>query len=103
MDITGRVHKCGPMEQQRLDRLAGMAIFAGGLLFSTFDKQVKHKMWEFIHALNTAYKIPDRHQIAGDLLPHCYNQTCTEVKELLGDVQYLNFDRMSLTIKLAVE
>lgn len=90
-DITTSVHKCGPAEQQRLDKLAGMAIFAGGLPFSTFDKWVKPDMWKFIHGLNTAYKIPERHRIAKELLPQCYSQTNAEVKELLGDVQFLNF------------
>ena len=48
-------------------------------------------MWEFVHALNTAYKVPDRHRVAEELLLQCYNQVSSEVKELLGDVQFLNF------------
>ena len=54
LDIATSVHRCRPMEQQRFDKLAGMAIFAGGFLFSTFNKKVKPDMWTFIHGLNTA-------------------------------------------------
>ena len=85
-DITASVHKCGPIEQQRLDGLAGMAIFAGGLPFSTFDKGSKSDMWNFIHALNLAYKIPERHRIAKDLLLQCYEHIKIEVDKLLEDV-----------------
>lgn len=90
-DISTSVHRCGPVEQKRLDNLAGMAIFAGGLPFGTFDKWVNPDMWKFIQELNTAYQIPEPHRIAEELLPQCYDQTSTEVKEILGDVQLLNF------------
>lgn len=90
-EIATSIHKCEPVEQQRLDKLAGIAIFAGGLPFSTFNKWVKPDMWQFIHGLNTAYKIPERHRIANKLLLQCYSQVNTEVKELLGDIQFFNF------------
>ena len=68
-----------------------MAILAGGPSFSTLGKWIKPDMWEFIHALNTAYKVPNRHRVAEELLPQCYNQVSSDVKELLRDVQFLNF------------
>ena len=89
--FTTSVHWCGPVEQEKLDKLAGMAIFAGGLPFSRFDKWVKPDMWNFIHKLNMAYKIPERPRMAKELLSQCYNQIKTDVEKLLGDVQYLNY------------
>ena len=38
ISIATSVHRCGPVEQERLNKLAGMAILAGGLPFSTLDK-----------------------------------------------------------------
>ena len=67
MDIPTSIHKCRPIEQQKFDKLAGMAILARGLFFSTFDKWVKSNIWKFIHALNTAHKILERYCIAGEL------------------------------------
>ena len=68
-----------------------MTILARGLLSSTLDQWGKPDMWGRVHALNTAYKVPDRHRVAEELLPQCYNQLSLELKELLGDVQFLNF------------
>ena len=68
-----------------------MTNLAGGLLFSTLDQWGKPDMWGCVHALNTAYKVPDLHHVAGELLPQCYNQLSSELKELIGDVEFLNF------------
>ena len=64
---------------------------AGGLSFNTFGKWVKPDMWEFIHGLNTAYKIPERHRVATELFSLYDHHISTQVKELLADVQFLNF------------
>ena len=44
-------------------------------------------MWDFAHNLNTAYKIPDRHKVANELLPACYAECQAKVKTLLSDCQ----------------
>ena len=51
-------------------------------------------MWEFIHALNTAYKVPNRQRIAEELLPQCYKlfwQHCKSISPLLGQFAHRIF------------
>ena len=57
------------MDQKAYDRRLSIAIFAGGLPFYAFDRWRCPSIWEFIHELNSAYKIPERYRIANELLP----------------------------------
>ena len=89
--IDSHTHRCGPVEQAKLDKLLGRAIFGSGLSFGTFDKWRNPNMYKFIHALNTAYSVPERHTITGRLLSECYIDVENQVKNLLTDCQWLNF------------
>lgn len=89
--VDSHTHRCGPVEQARLNKLLGLAIVAGSFAFGVFDKWQNPDMYEFIHALNTAYSVPERHIVAEKLLPECYTDVESQVKNLLTDCQWLNF------------
>ena len=89
--INSHTHRCGLAEQARLNKLLGLAIFAGGFAFGAFDKWQNPDMYKFIHSLNKAYHILERHIVAEKLLPECYTDVENQVKNLLTDSQWLNF------------
>lgn len=70
-----------------IDRLAGMALYAGTRPFSTFESV---EMKEFIKALNSNYTIPSRQRFAESILDDCYSHTQSKVYKQLDQSQYLN-------------
>ena len=89
--LDSHTHRCGPLEKAKLDKLLGLALFGGGLPFSTFDKWCNPDMHAFLQALNSAYPIPERHVIANRLLPECHIDVENKVNALLVECQWLNF------------
>lgn len=65
-------HRYSPADQEAHSRRLGLALFTAGLPFHVFDRSRSFEMWDFIHQLNIAYRIPERHTIANSLLPQCY-------------------------------
>ena len=70
--IDSYTYRCGLVEQAKLKKILGLAIFKSDFSFGMFDKWQNSNMYKFIHALNTAYSVPECHTITGRLLSECY-------------------------------
>jgi hypothetical protein len=68
-----------------INRLVGMAIFAGARPFSSFES-VEMKM--LFQALN--FNVPSRNQLSTTILEDCYAQVKLDVEKQISKAQYLN-------------
>jgi hypothetical protein len=70
-----------------INRIFGMAIFAGSRPFSMFESV---EMKALFQALNPDYKIPGRTQLSTTILQDCYTQVKLDVEKQISNSQYLN-------------
>lgn len=72
---------------EKLEKLAGYTVYCGARPFSTYSEAY---MKSFIAELEPAFEIPDRKAFAGRILDLCYNETKSQVEEILGRTRTIN-------------
>lgn len=87
IDEMGGMGHFAQKSTREIDRLAGMALFAGARPFSTFESV---EMKEFHKALNPNYNTPSRQRLSESILDDCYAHIQDKVNQLLNKSQYLN-------------
>lgn len=90
-DPQRRITEMSPVFQKKtipeINRLVGMAIFAGARPFSLFESI---EMKALLQALNPNYKPPSRNQLSTTILEDCYAQVKLDVEKQISRAQYLN-------------